>query len=84
MEDTEDEKKEKLIEWKENNYTQLTTELELDLLVDENKMKELNYYFEKMEGDIEKAVEVFGILQDKLDITSDKLFDYENHFNSLE
>jgi hypothetical protein len=54
------------------------------MIINDNEMKELDYYFGKMEGDIEKAVEAFGILQDKLDVTSEKLFDYEDHFNSLE
>lgn len=68
----------------DNNYEKLTYKLELEMIINDNEMKELDYYFEKMEGDIEKAVEAFGILQDKLDTTSEKLFDYEDHFNSLE
>ena len=66
------------------NYEKLTYKLELEMIINDNEMKELDYYFGKMEGDIEKAVEAFGILQDKLDVTSEKLFDYEDHFNSLE
>jgi type I site-specific restriction-modification system R (restriction) subunit len=66
------------------NYEKLTYKLELEMIVNDDEMKELDYYFGKMEGDIEKAVEAFGILQDKLDVTSEKLFDYKDHFNSLE
>ena len=84
MEDLDDEEREKRREIQDNNYEKLTYKLELDNIVTDNEMKELDYYLGKMEGDIEKAVEAFGILQDKLNTTSDKLFDYENHFNSLE
>lgn len=66
------------------NYEKLTYKLELEMIVNDNEMRELDYYFGKMEGDIEKAAEAFGILQDKLDTTSEKLFDYEDHFNNLE
>jgi chromosome segregation ATPase len=84
MEDLDDEEKEERRKIQDNNYKKLTYKLELDNIVTDNEMRELDYYFGKMEGDIEKAVEAFGILQDKLNTTSDKLFDYENHFNSLE
>lgn len=84
MEDLDDEKEEERRKIQDNNYKKLTYKLELDNIVTDNEMRELDYYFGKMEGDIEKAVEAFGILQDKLGTTSDKLFDYESHFNSLE
>ena len=65
-------------------YEKLTYNLELELIVNENEMKELDYYFGKMEGDIYKSVEAFAILQDKINTTSDNLSNYEDHYNSLE
>lgn len=84
IEDLDNDKEEERRKIQDNNYEKLTYKLELDNTLTENEMKELDYYFGKMEGDIEKAVEAFGILQDKLDTTSEKLFNYEDHFNSLE
>jgi hypothetical protein len=66
------------------NYQKLSYELELEIIVNDNELKELDYYFNKMEGDIEKAVEAFGILQDKLNTTTDTLSDYKTHVGELE
>ena len=84
LEDTENEIQDAIYEWQDNNYEQLTYKLELEVIVNDNEMKELDYYFGKMEGDLEKAVEAFGILQDKMEVTKDSLKDYENHVNDLE
>ena len=66
------------------NYEKLTYKLELELIVNENEMKELDYYFGKMEGDIQKSVEAFGILKEKLSLTAEGLADYEDHLSDLE
>ena len=66
------------------NYEKLAYKLELEILVNDNELKELDYYFNKMEGDIEKAVEAFGLLKDKMEVTKDSLADYETHVHELE
>ena len=84
MEDLDNEIQDAFYEWQDNNYEQLTYKLELEVIVNDNEMKELDYYFGKMEGNLEKAVEAFGILKDKMEVTKDSLKDYENHVNDLE
>ena len=66
------------------NYEKLSYKLELEVIINDNELKELDYYFNKMEGDIEKAVEAFGLLKDKMEVTKDSLADYENHVTELE
>jgi chromosome segregation ATPase len=66
------------------NYQKLSYELELEIIVNDNELKELDYYFNKMEGDIETAVEAFGLLKDKMEVTKDSLADYEDHVTDLE
>ena len=66
------------------NYEKLAYKLELEIIVNDNELKELDYYFNKMEGDIEKAVEAFGLLKDKMKTTFDTLSDYEGHVGKLE
>lgn len=68
---------------REFNYEKLTYELEIKIKLNENDLKELEYYFDKLSDNIYKAAEALGYLQGQFDPTIDKLGNYENFYNQL-
>lgn len=68
---------------KELHYEKLTYELEVKIKLNENDLKQLEYYFDKLSDNIYKAAEALGYLQGQFDPTIEKLGNYENFYNQL-
>lgn len=66
------------------NYEKLTVEVEYKVQLDENELKKLDYFFNKLSDNIYKAAEAFGYLQGQIDPTFGKMSSYEDFYNKLE
>lgn len=66
------------------NYEKLTVEVEYKIQLDENELKKLDYFFNKLSDNIYKAAEAFGYLQGQIDPTFGKMSSYEDFYNKLE
>ena len=66
------------------NYEKLTVEVEYKVQIDENELKKLDYFFNKLSDNIYKAAEAFGYLQGQIDPTFGKMSSYEDFYNKLE
>lgn len=66
------------------NYEKLTVEVEYKIQIDENELKKLDYFFNKLSDNIYKAAEAFGYLQGQIDPTFGKMSSYEDFYNKLE
>lgn len=66
------------------NYEKLTVEVEYKVQLDENELKKLDYFFNKLSDNIYKAAEAFGYLQGQIDPTFGKMSSYEDFYNNLE
>lgn len=84
IEDLEDEAEEKFYEWQDNNFEILNHELEVKITLDDNELKKLDYFFNKLSDNIYKAAEALGYLQGQIDPTFGKMKSYEDYYNSLE
>ena len=83
IEEINKEIQERIYEWQDNNYKELTYKLELDIQVDDNELKALEYYFDKLSNNIYKAAEAFTYLKDQFTPVIQELKDYENFYNSI-
>lgn len=84
IEDLEDQAEEKFYEWQDNNFEILNHELEVKITLDDNELKKLDYFFNKLSDNIYKAAEALGYLQGQIDPTFGKMKSYEDYYNSLE
>ena len=84
IEDLEDEAEDKFYEWQDNNFEILNHELEVKITLDDNELKKLDYFFNKLSDNIYKAAEALGYLQGQIDPTFGKMKSYEDYYNSLE
>lgn len=66
------------------NYEKLTVEVEYKVQIDENELKKLDYFFNKLSDNIYKAAEAFGYLQGQINPTFGKMSSYEDFYNKLE
>lgn len=83
IEEINKEIQERIYEWQDNNYKELTYKLELDIQVDDNELKALEYYFDKLSNNIYKAAEAFTYLKDQFTPVIQELKDYEDFYNSI-
>lgn len=67
----------------ELHYEKLTYEVEVKIKLDENDTKKLEYYFDKLSGNIYKAAEALGYLQGQFDPVINQLGTYENFYGQL-
>lgn len=81
--DAEDELLAKLYEMQDFNFEKLMYEVELKLTVNENELKELDYYFEKLSDDAYKAAEALAILDSKMTNNTDTLGTYSDQWDKL-
>lgn len=72
------------IERLNKNYEKLTEILEQKLDLIDRDMKRLDSHFSRIEDDIYKAAEAFGLLNEKQDLNLKTLQTYENHYTELE
>ena len=83
IEEINKEIQERIYEWQDNNYKELTYKLELDIQVDDNELKALEYYFDKLSNNIYKAAEAFTYLKGQFTPVIQELKDYEDFYNSI-
>ena len=65
------------------NYEDLTYRINLKLELNDDQLKELDYYFDKIEDDVYKAAEGFALLNQQVDTTKDALAIHENATQEL-
>lgn len=84
IQDLEDQIEDNQDEIMAKNYEKLTVEVEYKVQIDENELKKLDYFFNKLSDNIYKAAEAFGYLQGQIDPTFGKMSSYEDFYNKLE
>lgn len=84
IQDLEDQIEDNQDEIMAKNYEKLTVEVEYKVQLDENELKKLDYFFNKLSDNIYKAAEAFGYLQGQIDPTFGKMSSYEDFYNKLE
>ena len=85
-----EEAKRKKEERKKENYNRLQKELELKIQIDENSLKKLDYYLDKLSDDFYQMAEAMEKMQEKISIMNkfsdgeSPLENYENFYNKLQ
>ena len=77
----EAEEKEKELE---ENFKKLKTELNLKIQIDENSLKKLDYYLDKLSDDFYQMAEAMEIMIKKVPVMENSLGNYENFYNKLQ
>jgi hypothetical protein len=83
-EDLANEIDDKFYEWQDNNYEQLTYELELKLEVNDSKLEIVDYYLEKIEDDMYATLEAYELMNDQYGIFNDNLRAQKQFYTDLE
>lgn len=73
----------KIKEWQEDNYENLEKQLELSIQIDDNELKKLDYYIDKLSDDFYSMAEAVQYMVDKVPVISNSLGNYENFYNSI-
>lgn len=73
----------KVKEWQEENYENLEKQLELSIRIDDNELKKLDYYIDKLSDDFYSMAEAAQYMVDKVPVISNSLGNYENFYNSI-
>ena len=73
----------KVKEWQEDNYENLEKQLELSIQIDDNELKKLDYYIDKLSDDFYSMAEAVQYMVDKVPVISNSLGNYENFYNSI-
>ena len=85
-----EEAKRKKEERKKENYNRLQKELELKIQIDENSLKKLDYYLDKLSDDFYQMAEAMEKMEEKISIMNkfsdgeSPLENYENFYNKLQ
>lgn len=92
IEDLDNQLDEKLYEWQDKNYEMLTYKLEIQLELNDNDMKMIDYYLNKVSDNFFQMAEAAALMTSALDsalgtsqwdIYITNLANYEKHLNSL-
>ena len=62
----------------------LKTELDLKIQIDENSLKKLDYYLDKLSDDFYQMAEAMEIMMKKVPVMENSLGNYENFYNKLQ
>lgn len=89
IEDLDDELEEQFYQWQDNNYEMLTYELEIKLELNEDELKLIDYYLNKISDDFYQMAEAAALMvgqdgNDQLSIYSKNLSDYGDQVKYLE
>lgn len=76
IEDLDDEIQEQIYEWQDNNLELLQYEIELKIEINDEELEWLEYLLKKVEGDVYKVAEVWDIINQKQNITTENLETY--------
>lgn len=79
-----EEKLKELIKQQEEKYNNLEAVLNLKLQIDENALKKLEYYIDKLSDDFYSMAEAGQLILDKIPVVSNSLGNYEQFYNELE
>ena len=71
-------------ERKKENYNRLQKELELKIQIDENSLKKLDYYLDKLSDDFYQMAEAMEVMMKKVPTMENSLGNYENFYNKLQ
>lgn len=88
IEDLDNELDEKFYQWQDNNYEMLTYELEIKLELNEDELKLIDYYLNKISDDFYQMAEAAALMVggdgvSQLEMYTSSLSNYEDHVNSL-
>lgn len=92
IEDLDNQLDEKLYKWQDKNYEMLTYKLEIQLELNDDDMKMIDYYLDKVSDDFFQMAEAAALMTSALDsalgtsqwdIYVTNLANYEKHLNSL-
>lgn len=88
IEDLDNELDEKFYQWQDNNYEMLTYELEIKLELNEDELKLIDYYLNKISDDFYQMAEAAALMVggdgvSQLEMYTSNLSNYEEHVNSL-
>ena len=83
VEKLKEEYEKKVKEWQEDNYDNLEKQLELSIRIDDNELKKLDYYVDKLSDDFYSMAEAAQYMVDKVPVISNSLGNYENFYNSI-
>ena len=92
IEDLDNQLDEKLYEWQDKNYEMLTYKLEIQLELNDDDMKMIDYYLNKVSDNFFQMAEAAALMTSALDsalgtsqwdIYTTNLANYEKHLNSL-
>lgn len=89
IEDLDNELDEKFYQWQDNNYEMLTYELEIKLELNEDELKLIDYYLNKISDDFYQMAEAAALMVggdgvSQLEMYTSNLSNYEEHVKSLE
>lgn len=89
IEDLDNELDEKFYQWQDNNYEMLTYELEIKLELNEDELKLIDYYLNKISDDFYQMAEAAALMiggdgVSQLEMYTSNLSNYEEHVTSLE
>lgn len=62
----------------------LKTELDLKIQIDENSLKKLDYYLDKLSDDFYQMAEAMEVMMKKVPVMENSLSNYENFYNKLQ
>lgn len=62
----------------------LKTELDLKIQIDENSLKKLDYYLDKLSDDFYQMAEAMEVMMKKVPVMENSLGNYENFYNKLQ
>ena len=88
IEDLDNQLDEKFYQWQDNNYEMLTYELEIKLELNEDELKLIDYYLNKISDDFYQMAEAAALMVggdgvSQLEMYTSSLSNYEDHVNSL-
>ena len=92
IEDLDNQLDEKLYEWQDKNYEMLTYKLEIQLELNDDDMKMIDYYLDRVSDNFFQMAEAAALMTSALDSTlgtsqwdiyTTNLANYEKHLNSL-
>ena len=83
IEDLDNELDDKFYEWQDNNAEMLNYKLEIDIELNDDELRELDYYLGKTEDDFFQRAEAAGLMNQKLGVYTDNLDRYNQQYEEL-
>lgn len=84
LEDTENEIQDAFYKWQDNNYEQLSYELELKIDIEDAALKRLDYFLNKFSDDFYKMAESAALMQNQIPTYKNLIGSYDEYKTSLD